>query len=142
MDRLNPRIGILALAVMALVGGSLAAISDDRMAMNKAIWMHHLQSAMSGDVEAAINDFADNAVLFTKGRSYSGRDEIRGYLAGFIKAMTPEAAKSMKVDYESYTDETIFFNFTVSAWKRSGTNFVVVKDGKFVYVESISYPTE
>src|SRR5262245_19823755 len=104
--------------------------------------MHHLQSAMSGDLESATNDFAEGAVLFTKGHSYTGKDEIRGYLAGFVKAMTPEAAKTMKVDYEAYSDDTIFFNFTVGAWKRSGTNFVVVKNGKFVYATSINYPAE
>jgi hypothetical protein len=155
MNRRIPKIGVLVLAATALVGGALAARSGDstdlasvkaehhlQAALNKAMWMHHLQSAMSGDVEAATSDFADNAVLFTKGHSYAGKDQIRGYVAGFVKAMTPEAAKSVKVDYETYTDDTIFFNFTVGAWKRSGTNFVVVKDGKFIYATSVNYPSE
>jgi hypothetical protein len=142
MSRILSSMAMIVATVGMIGGTSPAALAEDTAAATKSIWQKHLQSAMAKNVDAATSDFADDAVLFTKGKVFKGKDEIRGFVTQFVNAMTPEAAASFKVDYESYADNVVFFNFTVGAWKRSGTNLVILKDGKFLYAMSLSYPAE
>jgi ketosteroid isomerase-like protein len=131
-----------ALAGLLGIAAAVPAAADEAADATKALWQQHLQSAMAGDVESATNDFAEDAVLYTNGHVFNGRAEIRSYVEEVVTALTPEALESMTVASEAYGGDTIFFSYTVGAWQRGGTNFLVVKDGKFIYGSSINYPAE
>lgn len=106
------------------------------------LWGRHLKAGMDQDIDSVMENFAEDAVVIGKDGVYRGKEEIRDLYKGVLAAMTPEAAQSVQIVKATYTDDLVYFHFTVGAWNRGVLDFAVVKDGKIATVATTNFPAE
>jgi hypothetical protein len=129
-----------ASVVVGIAAISTAAAGSS--AESKAVWDGHLQKVMEHDLDAVMADFTDNSAIITVDAIYCGTEAIRGFLAGFIDGLTPEAAKSLVVQAETALGNVVLFKFTIGAADRTFVDTAVIDGGKILTITTASYPAE
>jgi ketosteroid isomerase-like protein len=136
---------MLGLVCAVLLGAFFVAPANAQTPeelQTQAVWEAHLANFDSGDIDALLNDFADDAVIMARGGTYRGKDEVRVFASTFFASFTPEIAETFVVDSVAYAGNVVFFNYTIGAIGRSGTDVAIVRDGKLAVIVTLDYPTE
>lgn len=96
------------------------------------VFLNHLQSFASNDLEALMSDYTDASVLITHDKTYSGKKEIRSF---FVELMNhfPKENSSFSLDKLVVKDELVFIVWhatTPTLEVLLGTDTLLIKRGK------------
>lgn len=128
--------------ILSLTAVPCASAADgDDASPAKRVWDRHVAAAMSGDVDAVMADFADDAVIATPDGTLSG-DAIRRFFETFLSDFTPEAMDSVVVNSESAHGDVIVSNFTIGAWDQTFHDTAVIEEDRIVVLSSVAYPAK
>ena len=96
----------------------------------QAVLDHHFGSIIATDVDAMMEDFTDNSVLFTQDATVRGRAELRSFFTEFAKLLTPEFMADFKLSKQEVHDDVAYITWSVGDAIPMGTDTFVITDGK------------
>ena len=125
---------VLPFAAALIFATATSASFADQSEMAKAVWDRHVRAAISGDVDAVMQDFTEDSVIITMDGTIAGKDAIRGFFEEFLGA----AAANPVVNREIVHGNIVVFNFTEGDQTFHDT--AVIADDKIVAISTIGYP--
>ena len=66
-------------------------------ATTEAVLKHHIEAGMSRNIDAIIQDYTKDSILFTPTETYKGLDGIKAGFTAMWKMLTPEMAANLKL---------------------------------------------
>jgi ketosteroid isomerase-like protein len=78
-------------------------------ATTETVLKHHVQAAMSRNIDATIQDFTEDSILFTPTETYKGLDRIKAGFTAIWKTFKPEMAANLKLIKQEINDEYAYF---------------------------------
>jgi hypothetical protein len=127
--------------ILSLTSSLDAEPAESSASPAKQVWDRHVAAAMSGDLDAVIADFGEDAVVITPDGALSG-DAIRQFFEAFLADFTPDAKKSVVVNGETVHGNVIVSTFTIGAWKKTFHDTAVIEDDKLAVLSTVAYPAE
>lgn len=105
------------------------------MSDTRTILEHHVSSFLEGDLDALMNDYTDDSVLFTVDGKLAGRGAIRRLMAGlFAEFAQPGASFEMRAqNVAGEVAHIVWSGETPSNRYEFATDTFVVRDGRIVY---------
>ena len=107
----------------------MATISTQQ---TEAVLEHHLRSIDAKDVDAIIQDYAEDAVLFSPEATLRGKAELRTFFTRLVEGLTQETSDNFKMLRQDVVGETAYIFWKVDGSMPMGTDTFVVRDGKIV----------
>jgi hypothetical protein len=92
------------------------------------VFTHHAQSLGAEDLDAILMDYADNAILISPSGVLRGKDAIRSFFTGLLRAL-PKAQWGVKT---IYADDVLFLEWTADSARASvsdGVDTFIFHDG-------------
>jgi hypothetical protein len=101
------------------------------MASNEtqAVVEHHLGAFAEG-IDALMMDYTDESVLISPDGTFTGADEIRGFLEAFAGTLPEGFFGSFKVTKAVYEGEAGYILWEAKPWIALGTDTFVVRNNK------------
>jgi ketosteroid isomerase-like protein len=93
---------------------------------------HHIQALVSRDVDSIMEDYADDAILFSPTGALKGTKNIRASFIGVVGTLTPEIIRSMKVIKQDIDGEYAYIFWSAAPSIPLGSDTFCVRDGKIV----------
>ncbi len=102
------------------------------MSVTEDVFNHHAQAIGAGDVDAIMEDYADDAVLITHDTEMRGADAIRAFFQHFVDDVVPPGSKFELTKLVHEGDHTyIIWNSESEKYKVPfSTDTFFIKDGK------------
>ncbi|MBI1259854.1 MAG: nuclear transport factor 2 family protein [Chloroflexi bacterium] len=94
---------------------------------------HHLQSLTAKDLEATLNDYTDESILFTPSGVVTGLDALRGFFTQFVQVLTPEFMSNFKLERQDIRGEFAYITWSSGAAVPFGLDSFQVRNGKIVW---------
>ena len=107
-------------------------MSKDTTEQTRATFEHHLKAIFAKDVDAIMEDFAEDAVLFTPDGLFRGAGEVREFFIGFVANLTPEMLADFSATRQEFDGEIAYLVWTIGDIIPLGTDTFVVRNGKIV----------
>lgn len=126
-------------SALLLIPGLQGLAAADRAAESKAIWDRHVQAAVTGDVDAVMEDFTEDSVIVTTGGVIRGKAAIRDFFEAFLGSSS-EASTGPVVNHEVIHDDIVVFNFSEGG--RTFHDTAVIADGKIRVISTVDYSAE
>lgn len=139
---MNALLKTAAAATALLLLALLPADAADRGEATAAVWQRHLESALSGDIDAVMSDFSDHSVIVTADGVLEGKAAIRAFFEAFLADSSPEVNETITVNSHTVHDRVVVFNFTIGAAARTVHDTALIEDGKIVALTTVDYPAE
>lgn len=92
---------------------------------------HHLQ-AFSEGVDAIIQDYTAESVLFTPDGPLQGLEPIRAFFDGFLRTSPPELLRAMMLVRKDIQGDVAYVLWKAEPYIPLATDTFVVRDGKIV----------
>ncbi|MDP7084922.1 MAG: nuclear transport factor 2 family protein [Dehalococcoidia bacterium] len=96
----------------------------------RAVLEHHLKSIVATDVDAILEDYTDDSVLFTPDATVRGLGELRSFFTEFVKLLTPDFLANFKMEKQEVHDDTAYIVWTVRGAVPMGRDTLIVTSGK------------
>jgi hypothetical protein len=97
----------------------------------EATLSHHLQ-AFSEGVDAIMQDYTADSVLFTPDGPLRGLEPIRAFFHGFLTDSPPELLRAMTLVRQDVQGDVAYILWKAEPYIPLATDTFVVRDGKFV----------
>lgn len=81
------------------------------MSIGKEVYDEQIRALESGDLDALMNQYAEDAVLVRFDKTISGKANIREFMKGYLETLG--SFKLISTDKFTETDDAIFFEATV-----------------------------
>lgn len=91
----------------------------------------HLQAIPQG-VDAIMDDYTDESVLFTPGATLVGLGAIRGFFESFIASSPPELIAALRVIHSDVRGEVAYILWQAEPFIPLATDTFVIRDGKIL----------
>ena len=114
-------------------------MSTNTASQTEAVLGHHLESFGTKDVNAIMEDFAEDSVLVTPDASFEGLAAIRGFFEAFMPGITPEILANFTMDRQVVHGELAYIVWNAGSSILLGTDTFVVRDGKIKYQTFAAY---
>lgn len=96
--------------------------------------LHHMQALGAGDIEATLDDYAEDAMIFTPDGVLHGHDEMRSFFEASVTDLLPPGSDFRllqqlvegEVAYIVWAAESVNYSIPL------GTDTFVVRDGQIV----------
>jgi hypothetical protein len=92
---------------------------------------HHLQ-AFSEGVDAIMQDYAPESVLFTPDGTLRGLEPIRAFFHGFLTTSPPELLRAMTVVRQDIHEDVAYILWKAEPYIPLATDTFVVRDGRIL----------
>ena len=102
------------------------------------IFQHHVEALGAEDLDAIIDDYADDAVFITPDAVRRGRDEIRG---GFEKLISDVPGAAWTLPTQTFEGDVLFLEWTATSANsrvEDGIDTFVFRDG-LIRVQTVRY---
>ena len=96
----------------------------------KAVIGHHLKSMLAIDVDAVMEDYTDESVVFTPDTTLRGLGEVRSFFTEVMKSVTAESMAGFKLARQEVHGDVGYILYSVGDTVLLGTDTYVVTDGK------------
>ena len=97
----------------------------------EATLMHHLNAFGEG-VDAIMDDFTEQSVLFTPDGPLRGLAPIRGFFDGFLTNSPPELLQAMTLVRQDIDGEVAYIMWKAEPFIPLATDTFVIRDGKIL----------
>ena len=104
---------------------------NDASQQTEAILGRHLRAFANGDVDAIINDYTDESVLFTPGGTVRGLTQLRKFYDGILTDQ-PGYFLNFDMMFKDVEGDVGFIVWFSDPEAPMGTDTFVVRDGKIV----------
>jgi ketosteroid isomerase-like protein len=98
----------------------------------EAILGHHVQALMSRDLDSIMEDYADNAVMFSPNGTFKGPEGIRACFMATLGKLMPEVIQNMKVIRQEIDGDYAYVFWSSAPSIPLGSDTFCVRDGKIV----------
>ena len=103
------------------------------MAMGtEEVVMHHVRALASGSLDAVMEDYAGDAIIFTPNGISKGLDGIRENFKAIMGMLTPEVMANMKIIEQDIDGEYAYAVWTALPVVPFGSDTFHVHDGKIM----------
>jgi ketosteroid isomerase-like protein len=121
----------------AALGGSMVTSSTND---TKATLSRHLEAAVSKNLDAILEDYGDESVIYTPDGPIRGLDEIRAFFTEFLaNVVTPEFLSNLKMLRQDVEGEIAYIVWTAGDIVPFATDTMVVRNGKVLIQTFASY---
>jgi ketosteroid isomerase-like protein len=94
---------------------------------------HHLQAFVEQkEIAAIVDDYDDEARLYSEAKIYRGKQQIRGFFSDFIESLPARAIDRFTVRNFLVDRDVAYITWCVGSDIPLGTDTFVVKNGKIV----------
>ena len=114
-------------------------MSTDTASQTEAVLGHHLESFGSKDVNAIMEDYAEDSVLVTQDASFEGIAAIRGFFEAFMPGITPEILANFTMDRQVVHGELAYIVWNAGNLIPLGTDTFVIRNGKIKFQTFAAY---
>ena len=105
------------------------SLTDD----TRATLFRHLEAAAAKDLDAILEDYGDESVLYTPDGTFRGLDAIRDFFTRFLaNVVTLEFLSNFKILRQDVEEELAYIVWTVGDRVPLATDTMIVRNGKFV----------
>jgi hypothetical protein len=129
-------VALFALALSLGAAGPISFATGDRTAETKSVWDRHVQAAVSGNLDAVMEDFAEESVIVTPDGVIKGKAAIRDFFEAFLGGA--KAGAGPVINHEIIHDDIVVFNFSEGG--RTFHDTAVIADGKIKVISTVDYP--
>ena len=130
-----------AAALLILIAPSVPAFADMTTATT-AVWNRHVERATAGDLDAVMEDFAEDSVIITTDGVIAGRQAIRQFFADFLAGFDQAAIESTVVNAQTIHDDVVFANFTIGSAGMTFQDTAVIRDDRIKVLSTVGYPAK
>ena len=106
----------------------------------QAVLARHTQALMSGDMDAVMRNFAQDAAVFTQGETFRGHEQIRAFLEQGIRNLPPGYMDAFKVLWQDFDGPVACLVYQAEPFVALGTDTWVVHDDKIIAQTYTAYP--
>jgi ketosteroid isomerase-like protein len=102
------------------------------------VFAHHAEALIAGDLDAIVDDYADDAVFITPGGVRYGKDGIR---AAFTQLLADVPNADWEVPTQIYEGDVLFIEWKADAQKtrvEDGIDTFIFRDGQ-IRVQTVRY---
>jgi ketosteroid isomerase-like protein len=101
--------------------------------VTETVVRHHLQAFVEQkEIAAIVDDYDDEARLYSEAKIYRGKQEIHGFFSDFIASLPAGAIDRFTVRNFLVDRDVAYITWCVGSDIPLGTDTFVVKDGKIV----------
>ncbi len=93
---------------------------------------HHVQAMMSGDLDAIVRNFAEDATIFTAERMFQGHDQIRIFFEEGMQSLPEGYMAAFEQIRRDIHGETVYLVYKVEPFVALGTDTWIIRDGKII----------
>ncbi len=108
-------------------------MSIDIETQTEAVLGHHLESFGATDLEAIMEDFAEDSVVVTPDASFEGLAAIRGLYEAALPIFTSEMLANYTMDRQAVHGELAYILWNTGSSIPLGTDTFIVRNGKIKY---------
>ncbi len=94
-------------------------MTSNTTAQTQATLTRHTQAMMSGDIAAIVNNFAEDAVIFTQGETYRGHDQIRSFLEYGMSNLPAGYMDAFEVLWQDVAGEVVYLVYKAEPFVRN-----------------------
>lgn len=94
----------------------------------ESVLAHHLE-AFSEGVDAIMEDYDDESVLFTPEGPLKGRAQIRAFFEGFLADSPPELIESIELDRRDVVGDSAYIVWSAEPFIPVASDTFLVRDG-------------
>jgi hypothetical protein len=101
------------------------------------VFRRHVAALTTGDVDAVVADYAEDAVVLTATGEYRGRAAVRDLIAGLVEAL-PDV--TLKATHVAFADDALFLQWTADSTVNrvtDGVDTFIFADGQ-IRLQTIS----
>jgi ketosteroid isomerase-like protein len=111
----------------------------DQSKQTEATLAHHMQAFGSRDVDAILQDFTPDSVIFCPDGPMRGLEAIRGFFVRELEVFTPEILNSIKVVRQDIDGEVAYLAISAGATLPLATDTYIVRNGKIMVETTAAY---
>ncbi len=137
----KPGLAAIAATLFILAAPPAPALAD-MSAESAAVWHRHVERATAGDLDAVMEDFADDSAIITTTGVIAGKPAIRTFFEEFLSGFDQAAMESTVVNVETIHDDVVVFNFTVGAAGMTFHDTAVIRDDRIRVLSTVGYPSK
>ncbi len=109
-------------------------------AQTQAVLARHTQALMSGDMDAVMRNFAEDAAVFIEGETIRGREQIRAFLEQGMNNLPPGYMDAFEVLWQDFDGPVAYLVYKAEPFVALGTDTWVVRDDKIIAQTYTAYP--
>ncbi|MBC8281573.1 MAG: nuclear transport factor 2 family protein [Chloroflexi bacterium] len=114
-------------------------MSTDTGNQTEATLNHHLESVGNKNLDAIMQDYAEDSIFVTPDVSIEGLDGIRGFFESFLPGLTPEIMANFAVDRAAIHGELAYITWNAGDAIPLGTDTFIVRNGKIKFQTFAAY---
>lgn len=132
-------LGAIAVSLLLLtVPPAFAEMSGE----TAVVWQRHVERATAGDLDAVMEDFADDSVIITTDGVIAGKAAIRAFFEEFLAGYDQAAIASTVVNAQSIHDDVVVANFTIGTAGLTFHDTAVIRDNRIKVLATVAYPAK
>lgn len=98
----------------------------------ETVFAHHLQAVRDSDVDAIVEDYADDAIIMTTDGVFHGIDQVRMLFTNVLNGLPPEVPKNLQVDRLDIDGEFVYILWSSAPVVQTATDTLCIRGGKIV----------
>lgn len=98
----------------------------------EAVFAHHLQAVRDSDVNAIVEDYADDAIIMTTDGVFRGIDQVHMLFTNVLNGLPPEIPQNLQVDRLDIDGEFVFILWSSRPIVQTATDTLCIRGGKIV----------
>ena len=75
--------------------------------VSQAVFDHHINAVLANDLDAILEDYSEESILFTPDSTYTGLTQIRGFFEGLLPSF-PTEGTNIEVDRLAVEQDAVF----------------------------------
>ena len=96
------------------------------------VFKHHLESVLAKDVDAVVQGFAADAVIFGPDGPIRGREQIRAEFNESLQDLTTKFLDDFKVGRQDIYGEVVYFTWSAGDAFPLGAETFIIRNGKII----------
>jgi ketosteroid isomerase-like protein len=114
-------------------------VLEEKMDATETIFKEHFQKVFSLQLDAVLEDFTEESVLFSPDGVFRGLDGIRQFYQGAMQLLTPDVLSSVKVHRQEFKGEFAYVVWSAGAIMPLASDTFHLKDGKILMQSFVGY---
>lgn len=105
----------------------------------EAVFAHHLQALMSGNMDDILSDYTEDSVAFSPQGVFRGLEQLRGFFTFAMSILTPDTMQNFRVIRQDIDGDYAYIFWTAAPAVIAGGDTFVIRDGKIVMQSFAGY---
>jgi ketosteroid isomerase-like protein len=98
----------------------------------ETVFAHHLQAVRDRNIEAIVEDYAEDAIIMTPDGIFRGLEQTRMIFTNSINNLPADVLANLQVDRLDIDGEFVYLLWSSGSVIQSATDTLCVRDGKII----------